>query len=65
MKLKYLFFSVVMAGLITACALIADILTRTFITHTHFSLDKFTFALLFTFMGIYFYNRAEEMNKED
>jgi hypothetical protein len=53
-----------MAGLTVMCTLIVDFLYRYF-THTYFSLEKYTFALLFTFISIYYYNRAEEINKEE
>ena len=64
MKLKYIFFGVVMAGLTVMYTLIVDFLYRYF-THTYFSLEKYTFTLLFTFISIYYYNRAKEINKEE
>ena len=64
MKLKYIIFGVVMAVVSVVCALIGDFIFR-FFAHTPFSFERFTFALLFAFMGIYYYNRAEEINKEE
>ena len=64
MKLKYIFFGVVMAVVSVVCALIGDFLIR-FFAHIPFSWDRFTFALLFAFMVIYYYNRAAEINKEE
>ena len=64
MKVKYLIFSVAMTALTLVTAWGANILYRV-VTRTPWSFEAFLFALLMTLTSLYFYNIAEQNDKED
>lgn len=64
MKTKYILFAMFMTVVMVVSVWLGNLVYRLF-THTPFSFEAFTFSLLTAFISIYFYNRAEEMNKKE
>ena len=64
MKTKYILFAMFMTVVMAVASLLGNLAVRLF-THTPFSLEEFTISLLIAFISMYFYNRAEEMNKKE
>ena len=64
MKVKYLLFSVIVTIIIIVASLTGSIIYH-LITHTHFSLDAFTFSLVLTMIVIYFYDKAKYLDEHE
>ena len=64
MKFERLFFSIVMMVIMLTAAFVGTVIYM-LLTHDPFSFETFTFSLVCCLMITYFYDQAEELDKED